>query len=180
MALSNWDTAAWDQDGNPIEGKLTVGQISIEIYKNWIYVRDPERWAKGLYGYSNNVVMEIQFGDITYRGFRIRAVRGPQNSIMAVVEHGYKFQGNYQAMFAIGGYAYYRNKCVGVQQKTIEKFRTVKYFQDEGIIFPEFKVLRRYNQGDAFLSKELFGAKIKDVCTEVGKQNPTLMEQVFG
>jgi hypothetical protein len=180
LALSNWDTAAWDQDGNPMEGKLTVGQVSIEIYKNWIYVRDSECWKDGLHSFGHNAVMEIQFGDITYRGFRIRAIRGPQNSIMAAVEYGYKSDKEYQAMFAIGGYGYSRDVFVGIQQKTIEKFRTAKYFQDEGIVFPEFKALRRYNQGDAFISRAMFGTGPKEVCTEVGQQKPTIMEQALG
>lgn len=180
MALSNWDIAAWNKDGIPTVGNITVNNITVEIYKNWIYVRDQECWKEEYVGFGQNVVMQIQFGDIEYRGFRIQAVRGPQDSIMAVVRYGYNQDENYQALYAIGGYAYYRNKCIGITEKTIERFRKHKFFREECIEFPEFKELRRYNQGDAFIVKELYGNSPKTVCTRVGEQSNTILSQLLG
>jgi hypothetical protein len=179
MALSNWDTAAWDKDGNPMAGTLTCGKVSVEIYKNWIYVRDSECWIEEHKGFGNQCVMEIQFGDVQYRGFSIKAIRGPQNSIMTVVQYGYQEDKDYVVMYAIGGYAYQKGECVGILPKTVEKFRNAKFFKDELISFPEFKSLRRYNQGDAFIAKELFGCTPKDVCTEVGHAKPTLVSNIL-
>ena len=44
MALSNWATLAWDENGEPCDGRLEAEGISIAIYKNWIYVRDEKAW----------------------------------------------------------------------------------------------------------------------------------------
>jgi len=179
MALSNWETAAWDKNGNPMPGVLTVGSISIEIYKNWIYVRDSETWKSEPCGFGHNVIMEIQFGDVQYRGFRIKAIRGPQNSIMAVIQYGYSSNDNYQVMYAIGAYAYSRRKCVGILPNTVKKFRESKFFRGELIEFPEFKGLEQYNQGDAFIVKELFGESPKIVATKIGECKPTILERML-
>ena len=48
MALSNWDTFAVDEKGEPTDGRFTSALgVEVEIYKNWLYVRDEQAWRDG-------------------------------------------------------------------------------------------------------------------------------------
>lgn len=97
MALSNWDTCAFDLDGKPIRGSfISPRGVEVEIYKNWLYVRDssiakPTEGGKaggrngGTYEFARNTVMEIQHGFLHYRDVEISAVRGPQEGVYALV-----------------------------------------------------------------------------------------------
>ena len=86
MALSNWDTLAFGNDGKPCNGILEGfdGQ-SAEIYKNWVYIHDHKGWHEGC-GYSKPVIAEVSFGNISLAGFHITARHGPQNGIFVYVE----------------------------------------------------------------------------------------------
>lgn len=83
MALSNWDTLAFSIDG-PCEGHVInhIG-VSIELYKNWLYVRDPTAWVVGR-SFVEPVVMQIESGTVKYGGWDIDARRGPQNGVYVV------------------------------------------------------------------------------------------------
>ncbi len=85
MALSNWDTLAVDLDGKPVDGTFTspLG-ITVEFYKNWIYVHDPKGWQEGGH-FVHDTVMQVQEGKFTYQDVSVEAIRGPQEGIYAVV-----------------------------------------------------------------------------------------------
>lgn len=80
MAMSNWDCLAIGDDGKPSDGVLTNGKYSVEIYKNWIYILDSERE-------DGSALATIYQGSIDMFGFRIRAIRGRQSSVLVFVEH---------------------------------------------------------------------------------------------
>ncbi len=86
MALSNWDTLALDESGRPTNGVFTspLG-IVVEIYKNWLYVRDSKGWESGG-GYVEPTIMEIQHGSLSYKDVQISAIRGPKNGVYCVVQ----------------------------------------------------------------------------------------------
>lgn len=65
---------AWDNEGNFCDGKLTIGSASVEIYKNWVYVRNSRMWKKE-YGYTNNVIAQVEHGNVMISGFDIHTAR---------------------------------------------------------------------------------------------------------
>ena len=76
MALSNWDTCAYGPDGKPSDGILSVDdKNSVEIYKNFVYLR-----------LGVNPVIGINNGSVTVSGISIEAARYPkQNSVFLYV-----------------------------------------------------------------------------------------------
>jgi hypothetical protein len=75
MALSNWDTLAFDHLGQPCNGVLVGfdgGQV--RIYKNWVYVSDAKMWTPGR-SYVENTIAQINSGDVQMSEFSITAVR---------------------------------------------------------------------------------------------------------
>lgn len=89
MALSNWDTIAFNDDGQSCNGTVVSEHgDSIKIYKNWIYVRSPDMWKKAGARYIEPTIAEVWEGNIKLAGFNIEAIRGPQNGIFVYVEHG--------------------------------------------------------------------------------------------
>lgn len=89
MALSNWDTLAVNHTGKTSSGDfIAPNEVSVSLYKNWLYLRDANAWRKGD-PYTGKTVGEIRSGDMDYRGIEVRAKRGPQDGVYAVVTHGY-------------------------------------------------------------------------------------------
>jgi len=86
MALSNWDTLAVDETGESTNGVFVspLG-VSVEFYKNWLYVRDRKGWQEGG-RFVEPTVMQVDHGSLSYKDVSICAVRGPQNGVYAVVE----------------------------------------------------------------------------------------------
>ena len=122
MALSNWDTLAVNLNGEAQAGFfVSPGGVRVEIYKNWIYVHDPKAWREGGF-FTQNVVMEIQHGDLHYHDVEIRVIRGPQNGAYVVCWHAnYKNeQTEYTGMIGCGVYGYKVDKWVGVTPDSVE------------------------------------------------------------
>jgi len=136
MALSNWDDKAWDIKGNPMPSIIEFGTVSVEVYKNWLYVKDPAAWDENSVWSSPNI-MEINEGDFQYKRILIRAIRGPQNSILTRIQCGYINDSDYAVMYVIGAYGYDDSgDFVGVLPETVTEFR--KWLKKEYSI-PEFK-----------------------------------------
>jgi len=92
MALSNWDTLAFDSEGKACDGKLEgfLKGTFVEFYKNWLYIHDEASWVEGR-GYMAPVVAKVSSGFVDISGFEIISKRGPQESIFAYAEcHDYK------------------------------------------------------------------------------------------
>jgi len=88
MALSNWDTLAFDADGKPCVGVVVNGNGSVEIYKNFLYVYNKKMFKKGEGSYTNNVIAQIESGNINISKFSIIAKRHKeQNSIFVRVAY---------------------------------------------------------------------------------------------
>jgi len=90
MSLSSWDTLAFNTEGEACNGVLVVGNASVEIYKNWLYVRNKEMWKEKEGQFTNNVIAEINHGHVELSRFDIIAKRhDEQNSIFVCATSGY-------------------------------------------------------------------------------------------
>lgn len=119
MALSNWDTAALDEQSRPTNGVFVspVG-ISVRIYKSWLYIDDPAGWRpKG--SFTEPTVAQINDGSLWYKDVKIRAWRGPSDGIYVVVWSGY--DKNIRCMVGCGVYGFLDNgEWTGVTDEHIE------------------------------------------------------------
>jgi hypothetical protein len=89
MALSNWDTLAFDHEGKSCDGEFVrEGGDAVEIYKNWLYVRSPKLWKPDPSYHTNDVIAEIHVGEMKVAGFDISAERGPQHGVFVFLEYG--------------------------------------------------------------------------------------------
>ena len=114
MALSNWDTLAVNEKGEATNGEFTTrkkGVVAL-IYKNWMYVRDGE-----------NMVMEIQHGEFSYKDLHVFAIRGPKNGIYVVcwddhwsIENVEPFS---NMVVGVGLYGFSGEDWVGVEQNEV-------------------------------------------------------------
>lgn len=169
MALSNWDTWALDEKGEPIPGSFTspLG-VEVEVYKNWLYVQDERAWVEGG-AYIRPIIMEIQSGELTYKDVHVSALRGPQEGVYAVVyttRYPPHVEGEpykpptYTGMIGVGVYGYHGEEWVGVLPESIAWFREQVKNAEKMDVPREFRDLdwskgRRFNQGDAFFAKNL-------------------------
>lgn len=74
MALSNWDTLAFDLNG-PCNGTATNHEgYTVEIYKNWLYLRAG----------ADTVEAKVDDGHLSWHEWEIEARRGPQDGVYVV------------------------------------------------------------------------------------------------
>jgi len=66
------------------DGVIHGSGTACELYKNWLYVRDPKGWVEGR-GWVSPYVAKINEGVIAVADFDIVAARGPQDSIFVTV-----------------------------------------------------------------------------------------------
>lgn len=93
MALSDWDTLAFGPDGQPRAGLYInpANGASVEIYKNWLYVRDEKAWYKENGPFARPIVMQISEGRLDYGGLQIVAVRHKaQRAVFALVSWSHR------------------------------------------------------------------------------------------
>lgn len=192
MALSNWDTLALTVEG-PTSGVFTspLG-VSVEIYKNWLYVHDPDTWREGRY--SKPVVMEIQHGEVNYRDVCILAKRGPQEGVYVMMWSGYEWSPGADMMVGCGVYGYADRdeaatgapqpedyEWLGVTDESLAFLRQMvtehldrDWREPHPILADEvWEKAVRFNQGDAFF----VGAS--EAATAVGDIEVPLMMQAL-
>ncbi len=187
MALSNWDTLSIDHNSKPINGiiKSEMG-VQVEIYKNWLYVRDSIAWQKGRY--IEPTVMEIHNGNLTYKDVAIYAERGPQNGVYCVVCAPSWINKNedekLNAMIGIGCYGYSGDNWVGVHSESVDfligmiKLNTdnLPWSYKEILENLNFKKALRFNQGDEYLANKL---DTDTPTSKIGKsEEPVLMKML--
>ncbi len=113
MALSNWDTLAIDHEGKSTNGVfISPLGVQVEIYKNWLYVRDEKAWQEGG-SYIEPTIMHINEGNLHYKDVDILAKRGPQKGIYVLVYSGWEHSNTFVAMAGSGvsGYQYPPSPC---------------------------------------------------------------------
>jgi hypothetical protein len=181
MALSNWDTLAFDEKGKSCNGIFDLrGDAKLDIYKNWIYIEHPSAWFEDCM-YGQPTVMEIQSGEINYAGCYITVIREDLQSACFVYASDRHYGENTHRCFAgIGCYGYVDDEFVGVTPKLYELF--IKWLANEcdnieWIIKVKEAIPTRFNQGDAFLSNKI-GFDVDT--TQIGDANDTLLSKLFG
>ncbi len=185
MALSNWDTLAFDKRGDSTNGIFEAGKIKVRIYKNWLYVNDPKAWEeKGCF--IEDTVMEVMKGEFIYKPIHIIAKRGRQSSILCVVwtcNYEKEASERYNIMAGCGVYGYRGDDWVGVESETfneLDKFyRKViaEHLCDDSIVFPTAPL--RFNQGDGFFINNGIG-DMESSATPVGQSKVPIFEQMLG
>ena len=190
MALSNWDTFALDKDGKSVVGRIIspLG-IVIEIYKNWLYVRDERAWIDGG-SFVEPTIMEIQEGIITYLDTKIYARRGPKYGIYCVVKCTDRSDKDYKKwidtyMFGIGCSGFKGDRYVGVEPRDVEflmrfvrRINRDHLFDDKTILTLDTSKGLRYNQGDGFF-QDATGQK--STGTKPGEaEDPWLIQMLVG
>lgn len=82
MALSNWDTLAFDLNG-PCTGRVeSQDGRSVEIYKNWLYLRDGDK-----------IIGTLHEGNFSFGQWIVLARRGPQNGVYVVAHAAHYAEG---------------------------------------------------------------------------------------
>lgn len=153
MAMSNWDTIAWDLKGEPCLGVLEC-PFRVEIYKNWVNV------------HSKNKILNIIYGEVYYKTsngtLEVIVKQGKQNGIYLAAIYSNSYKNEIKGLFGIGCYGYEGDRWVGVKKETIEDFERwlrsldhkSDYFSSDWIP-KKLKAFKRYNQGDLIFSKRL-------------------------
>jgi hypothetical protein len=173
MALSNWAILAWNENGEPCDGRLEAEGVSISIYKNWIYVRDEKAWKEGSM-FNKPTIMEISEGQIEYHRFKIIAKRGKNNEVFVLAEYSGN-QKETKQLIGIGAYAYDDDgNYVGVTEETKGEFFNWIRISKEDWWFPmlidvtKIKEFKTFNQGDKYIADK-FGLE-----TPVNTDEPIL------
>lgn len=89
MALSNWDTLAFNTTGKSCNGdfKTPDGKTVVSIYKNWIYLRNPDMWTENC-GFVKDTIMQINSGHLNFNGIELIAERyEPQEGVFIFVKY---------------------------------------------------------------------------------------------
>jgi hypothetical protein len=88
MALSNWDTLAFDTDGQSCLGRFEhhVSKNYLQIYKNWVYAANNKMWMESS-GFKNPIIASINSGSMEIAGFNVEAKRGPQSSVFVYAHY---------------------------------------------------------------------------------------------
>lgn len=173
MALSNWATLAWNENGEPCDGSLKAEGVSIDIYKNWIYVRDENAWKEGSV-FNKPTIMEISEGQIEYHRFKIIVSRSQNGALFVVAEYISKDQKENKQLMGIGAYGYDDANYVGVTEETKEEFfnwiKTSKEDWQFTILVDVTKIkdFKTFNQGDQYIADK-FGLE-----TPVNTDEPIL------
>lgn len=194
MALSNWDTCAFDSEGKPTNGVITKkhedgSHSGVEIYKNWLYVRDTAMWVDGR-SYVEPTIAEVHEGRSTIAGFRIYAKRGPQQSVLAFVETGWRHsdrpEAKYDCMCGIGCYGFEGEQWVGVQRPTFAALLAwLGELMNDYIVEEDYMKLiensdpLRFNQGDGYFADNTGHPELSQV-TRIGEANQPIILSMLG
>ena len=128
MALSNWDTLAFDNDGKACNGVFTGSDgTTVEIYKNWLYVRHPLLITDEEKGHR--IGFTINHGDVNFGSLTIVVIRGSQQSVFVYAREGW---GEDAKCFAgIGAYGYEDNTervclAAGLTKEQIGQYKDIE------------------------------------------------------
>lgn len=103
MSGFDYERLALDHHGEPIDAFTTPGGVSAEIYKTWVYIRDPKAWRPGRF--VAPTIAEFWHGSACYQDLYVFASRMPsKNGIFCAAwsGHGKSLTG----MVGIGVYAW--------------------------------------------------------------------------
>lgn len=148
MGVTSYDSIILRKDTSEHKQAITspLG-VEVEVYKDWLYVRDDVAWQKGGL-FVRPTVMEVQSGHLIYKDVEIEAVRGPQNGIYFVVQSAI---GNPEFVMAgCGVYGFRGKEWVGVLPESEQFLRDwlTSTYTDEDIVNDSKAVVTGYHFGE--------------------------------
>lgn len=161
MALSNWDTFAMNEKGEPCKGEFVspLG-VCVAIYKNWIYVRDEVAWKEGGH-HIKPTVMEVFRSELEYKDISIVS-DFIDNSVFVAVWIGWEHKGTLKGMVGCGVCGFdEEGEYVGVTEKHIDVLKDFlnterDYFQIPSVLSKlSLGKGKRFNQGDMYFHEKL-------------------------
>jgi hypothetical protein len=208
MALSNWDSCAFNEKGEPTDGVFKSPRTGVEIaiYKNWLYIRDKKAWEEGG-SYVEHTVGQITHGFGQYKDVTYMAVRGPKNgvyfAVWSTVYPKRKFpntkKGNkawhkevrFYAMVGIGCSGYgSKGKYLGIKERELAFLRNFLRSKDEEhltflpkeLVELDLSGAKRFNQGDGIFEEHLYKTRHGTLtATKPGKaQTPLFVQALRG
>jgi len=190
MAKSNWATLAWDENNKSSTGVFKIDEsISVEAYKNWIYLRDKTGWSEGG-SYMDPTVAEIWSGELNYKKVRIIAKRlDLQNAMLFYCRTGYQDDEKtpYRHMLGICCYGFEGGSWVGVTYPLVEELKLwiEQIEEDYNIVWipKDMEVpddSKSFNQGTMYLVEKITGESAEDILPEIQDEKTPLMMKMFG
>ncbi len=190
MAKSNWATIAWNEKNEHSTGVFEVDDsISVEAYKNWLYLRDKQGWTKEG-PYSEPVVAEIWSGELVYKNVQIIAKRVDlQNAMLFYCRTGYMNNAEkpYRHMLGICCYGFEGENWVGVTYPLIEELKLwiEQIEEDSNIVWApnDLEVpddSKSFNQGTMYLVEEITGQDPEEVLSQIQDEKVPLMMRMLG
>lgn len=133
MALSDWDTLAFDQDGNACAGIIKGADgANVEIYKNWLYVRDPQTWTPESQ-FVEPTVANVNDGTVDIAGFHIEASRhSEQQAIFALIVHSDSNEPRWMAGIGCSGYSDPTEAIARAAKVDLGKWEEIRYGSRHG------------------------------------------------
>ncbi len=180
MALSNWDTFAMNEKGEPCKGEfISPLGVRVTIYKNWVYVYDEVAWQENIKCHQKPCVMEIFKSEMQYKDVVIVSDFIDNTIYLAVFSYTEPLTG----MVGVGSYGFDDDgKYVGVTKTHLRKLKDFLETETNYFSIPvELKELslkdgNRFNQGDMFFHEKL---GIDKQCSVPGKaEEPILMKML--
>ena len=174
MARSNWYTTAFNEKGETVEGVFTVGNVTVEAYKNWLYVRDPDAWLEHG-GFSKPTIMEVTHGEIKYKNVSILAERlDAQSAIVFAITTGWKHNDDFRGIYGSCGYGYDDHNWIGMNMDNQLDF--LQFLEDLEYVDPEEGAREKirtslkkasYNQGTLYLYRKVV-ERAKEIVADKG------------
>ena len=207
MALSNWDTCALNEKGEPTNGVFVSPRTSvvIRVYKNWLYMNDKKAWEEDG-GFIKDTVAQINSGHGQYKDVNFVVIRGPKYGVYFAVwttvypkskspdindqkayDAWHKKVKTY-AMVGIGCSGHGSRKYLGVTKRDLAYLKKHVLTNDDKNDYwvpkevseiPLDKALR-FNQGDGFFIRAV-GKRTEGVATKPGEAGmPWLSQMLMG
>ena len=189
MAKSNWATVAWDEKNQDSIGIFKLDDsLSVEAYKNWIYIYDKEGWTDGG-SYVEPCVAQIWEGEINYKKVKIAAKRiDLQNAMLFYCRTGWpnSEKDPYRHMLGICCYGFDDDDWVGVTYPLIEELESwIEYLkQESNIVWVPNDVIvpnesKSFNQGSMYLVKEITGASEEEILPYIQDEEKPLLSKAL-
>lgn len=122
MSLGNWAGLSINNEGKCENSIPNYLGSTIEIYKNYILVRNEKLWQEE-FGFVKPIITQIQEGDLKIAGFDIKAKRGMQKAVFLFTEYYTKKDWTDKIYFAgLGCYGYVGDGWVDVLPSTVKEF----------------------------------------------------------
>jgi hypothetical protein len=87
MDTKKWMQVAFDEDGQPTDGKIEYMGYGVKFHRNLLYILDKRSWSKKGVGFGSPFVEDVENGTLHYKHFHIVAEQGPDKGIYAAVQN---------------------------------------------------------------------------------------------